>query len=217
MSRRSFHDENPVERQNGYVDTELKPQMKKVHLEEKSEGETHDIMEEQHKNGNSHEHSNIDSSNTTLNTEIKTNSAQNEGLENMLVCTESVASNNGGTNNSEKRVEEQNVIDIAENIAESIAERIEEKIEDSIAESIAESIDEKIEDTIAENIAESIVGKIEDNIAENIAERMDEKHVDTIADNIVERIEDHVAENITESIDDKIDENVEDKKGEFNL
>jgi len=34
--KRSRHDENPLDKQNGYVDTALKPQLKKIHLEEEN-------------------------------------------------------------------------------------------------------------------------------------------------------------------------------------
>ena len=47
--RRSRHDENPLEKQNGYVDTALKPQLKKIHLDETNLTTTEDtnITEEE--------------------------------------------------------------------------------------------------------------------------------------------------------------------------
>jgi len=43
--KRSRYDENPLDKQNGYVDTALKPQLKKIHLEE-SDSTTEDIITE---------------------------------------------------------------------------------------------------------------------------------------------------------------------------
>jgi len=90
--KRSLYDENPVEKQNGYVDTALKPQLKKIHLEENPVDDIK-ITEEEDKVEEKNTENGVLADEKTDEDNIKTDSS--EGLEHMLVCNESVSSPNG--------------------------------------------------------------------------------------------------------------------------
>jgi len=107
--KRSRYDENPLDKQNGYVDTALKPQLKKIHLEESDTTTDEIITEEDDDEQKEEECVDVEESDTTT-TETptptttttttiteqcdeKTDTAcdpTTDGLESMLVCNESV-------------------------------------------------------------------------------------------------------------------------------
>jgi len=103
--KRSLYDENPIEKQNGYVDTALKPQLKKIHLEENPVEEVKITEEEVEEKNTEEEVLSEDKSNEET---IVTNST--EGLESMLVCNESVNPTNGEAEKDKTPEEEDETI-----------------------------------------------------------------------------------------------------------
>jgi len=107
--KRSLYDENPIEKQNGYVDTALKPQLKKIHLEEYPVDDVKLIVEGEEEEKNTDEEI-LSEEDKSIEDTIVTNST--EGLESMLVCTESVNPSNGEAEKDKTPVEDETISNV---------------------------------------------------------------------------------------------------------